>query len=281
MKTINEYCLHILCSGKLEEKLLKPPEDLIDIPQEISYPNLPIRDKKISFGNEKSKIPRLEHLNQAINRAICLHHFANHELMAIELFAYALLKFQNIGFEHRKDLFLTLQDEQKHLTLYLNRMRDLGLEFGERPLNFIFWKFVPLMTSFEKFSAIMSITFEGANLDFALIYKNTFLKFQDKISAEIMNVIYHDERKHVRRGVKVLEKREDKKLSDWEYYLQLLDKPLTPRRAKGYFYIPETRRKLGLSEEFIQKLAEYKDEFSNRKKEVIPEEILAWGVYTG
>jgi uncharacterized ferritin-like protein (DUF455 family) len=281
MKTINEYCLHILCSGKLEEKLLKPPENLIDIPQEISYPNLPIRDKKISFGNEKSKIPRLEHLNQAINRAICLHHFANHELMAIELFAYALLKFQNIGSEHRKDLFLTLQDEQKHLTLYLHRMRDLGLEFGERPLNFIFWKFAPLMTSFEKFSAIMSITFEGANLDFALIYKNTFLKFQDKISAEIMDVIYHDERKHVRRGVRVLEKREDKKLSDWEYYLQLLDKPLTPRRAKGYFYIPETRRKLGLSEEFIQNLAKYRDEFSNRKKEVIPEEILAWGVYTG
>ena len=34
------------------------------------------------------------------------------------------------------------------------------------------------------------------------------------------------------------------------------------------------------SEEFIQNLAEYKDEFSNRKKEVIPEELKSWGIYS-
>lgn len=281
MKTINDYCLHILCSGKLEDKLFYPPNDLIDIPEVIPFPSLPTRDEKIALGDEKSKIPRLEHLNQTTNRAICLHHFANHELMAIELFAYALLKFQNIGEEHRKDLFLTLKDEQKHFKLYLERMRNLGIDFGDKPLNSIFWKYANKMSSFEKFSAVMSITFEGANLDFALVYRNTFQKFGDDLSSEIMDTIYHDERKHVRRGVKVLEKRENHSISDWEYYLQLLDKPLTPRRAKGYFFIPDSRRKLGLSEEFIQKLGEYRDEFSNRKKEIVPEEMLSWGIYSG
>jgi hypothetical protein len=28
------------------------------------------------------------------------------------------------------------------------------------------------------------------------------------------------------------------------------------------------------------KLAEYKDEFSNRKKEIIPEGLKTWGIYT-
>lgn len=281
MKTINEYCLFLLKSPRLEDKLHPPPQDLKDQVQYLEIPELPSREPKIMLTNEKTKIPRLEHLNQKINRAISLHHFANHELMAIEIFALALLKFQEIDSEHRQDMFRTLQDEQKHLRLYIKRMRELGLDFGERKLNSIFWKFVPKMSTFERFSAVMSISFEGANLDYALIYKNTFAKYGDEETSRIMNLIYHDERKHVRRGVKVLERRENKEISDWQYYLSLLDYPMTPRRAKGYFYIPRTRKRLGLSEEFIQRLAEYKDEFSNRKPEAIPEEILSWGVFTG
>ncbi len=281
MYTLNEYCFYILNSPNLEDKLTPPPENLKDLPHFFEIRELPAREKKIQLTNEKTKIPRLEHLNQAINRAISLHHFANHELMAIEIFALALLKFQNINPEHRQNMFRTLQDEQKHLQMYIKRMQELGLDFGERKLNSIFWKFVPKMNTFEKFSAVMSISFEGANLDYALVYKNTFLKFGDEKSATIMNTIYHDERKHVRRGVKILENRPNQESSDWEYYCSLLEYPMTPRRAKGYFYIPRTRKRLGLSEEFIQKLGEYKDEFSNRKKEAIPEEILNWGVFTG
>lgn len=281
MNTVNEYCLFLLKSPLLKDKLTPPPEGLVDKIQFLEIPELPAREPKIQLTSEKTKIPRLEHLNQKINRAISLHHFANHELMAIEIFALAILKFQNIEAEHRKDMFLTLQDEQKHLRLYIKRMQELGLDFGERKLNSIFWKFVPKMNTFEKFSAIMSISFEGANLDYALIYKHSFAKFGDEASSKIMNIIYHDERKHVRRGVKILEKRQNKSISDWEYYKTLLEYPMTPRRAKGYFYIPRTRKRLGLSDEFIQKLAEYRDEFSNRKQEAVPQEILSWGIFTG
>ncbi|MCX7999231.1 MAG: DUF455 family protein, partial [Leptospiraceae bacterium] len=179
MKTVNEYCLFLLKSPKLEDKLTSPLNDLEDKIQCFELPEIPARESKIQLTNEKTKIPRLEHLNQKINRAISLHHFANHELMAIEIFALALLKFQDISNEHRQDMFRTLQDEQKHLRLYIKRMQELGLDFGERKLNSIFWKFVPKMNTFEKFSAVMSISFEGANLDYALIYKNTFAKYGD------------------------------------------------------------------------------------------------------
>jgi uncharacterized ferritin-like protein (DUF455 family) len=281
MNTINEYCKFILLSSTLENKLLPPPEDLVDIKDlEIKIPNTPTRELKIAISEKKSKIPRLEHLHLPINRGIALHHFANHELMATEIFAWALLKFQNIPDKSRQDLFCSLQEEQKHLKLYLERMQELGIEFGERPLNGIFWKYIPLMPSFEKFSAIMSLSFEGANLDYATIYKKTFEQYEDEKTAEIMEIVFLDELKHVKRGLKVLQRRENQSISEWDYFLSLLDHPFTPRRAKGYFYIPDTRRKVGFTEEFILKLAEYKDEFSNRKKEIIPEGLKTWGIYT-
>ncbi len=282
MNTINEYCKFILISPKLEDKLLPPPEDLLDIKDStFEIPTTPVRDSSIAISDKKSKIPRLEHLHLPINRGIALHHFANHELMATEIFAWALLKFQSIPDKSRQDLFSSLREEQKHLKLYLERMQELGIGFGERPLNGIFWKYIHFMSSFEKFSAIMSLSFEGANLDYATIYQKTFSEYGDYKTAEIMEIVFLDELKHVKRGLKILQKRENQSVSEWDYFLSLLDHPFTPRRAKGYFFIPDTRRKVGFTEDFISKLAEYQDEFSNRKKEVIPEGLKSWGIYTG
>ncbi|MCB1156184.1 MAG: DUF455 family protein [Leptospiraceae bacterium] len=274
MKTINEYCLHLLSSPSLKEKLLPAGEELLDIKSNVVVPEKPGREKKLSFSDKKMKIPRLEHLKQADLRAITLHHFANHELMAIELFAYALLKFQDIPELNRREMLKTIADEQKHLKLYLQRIEELGMQFGDRELNYIFWKYTPKMQTKEKFAAIMSLSFEGANLDYSLLYKETFLQYGDPESASIMDVIYKDELKHVRRGLKIIKKEKPEDISDWDYYLSLLDYPFTPRRAKGYVFIPETRKKAGFSEDFIEKLSQYKDEFSNRKPEKIPREIL-------
>ncbi|OCC30252.1 PF04305 family protein [Leptospira interrogans serovar Canicola] len=43
-------------------------------------------------------------------------------------------------------------------------MKKGGMELGDRPLNFIFWKQVPKMQTLEKFYAVMAVSFEGANL---------------------------------------------------------------------------------------------------------------------
>lgn len=272
----------ILFSGRLSDKLISPPENLEDTRDfDLDIPMTPTRDKSIQISEQKSKIPRLEHLHMSVNRGLAMHHFANHELMATEIFAWAILKFQDLSTEARKTLLRSLQDEQKHLKLYIDRMKDLGIEFGDKPLNGIFWKYIPMMQTFEKFTAIMSISFEGANLDYATIYQKTFSQFCDDKSAQIMETVFLDELKHVRRGLNVIRSSKDQSISDWDYYISLLEKPFTPRRAKGYFYLPDTRRKVGFTEEFIEKLAEYRDEFSNRKKEIIPEELKTWGIYTG
>ncbi|HNO22941.1 MAG TPA: DUF455 family protein [Leptospiraceae bacterium] len=280
MKTLEDFCIHILRSPSLADKLTAPPDDLLIQRPVSAVPEKPERENRISFSDKKSKIPRLEHLNIAVNRGISMHHFANHELQAVEIFAWAILKYSEIPDENRMDLFRSLLEEQKHLKLYLERMNEFEIEFGERPLNYIFWKFTPLMKTFEKFCAVMSVSIEGANLDYAMIYRKTFEGLGDIKSSEIMKIVYQDELKHVKRGYKVIEAgRNDQ--SDWEYYRSLLEHPFTPRRAKGYFFIPFTRENVGFSGEFIRNLGEYRDEFSNRKKEIIPEEMRSWGIYSG
>lgn len=281
MKTLNDYCLHIVLSENLEDKLLPPPEDLVDqTSKDIKIPDRPSRSSKIQVSDKKVKIPRIEQMNHKVNRAAAMHHFANHELMAIELFAMAILMFQDLGLEIRNDFLNTLKDEQKHFRLYWKRLNELGVDFGDRPLNYIFWKFLKQMQTPEKFAAVMALSLEGANLDYSLVYKKVFEHFQDKESGKVMNIVYHDEIKHVKRGFKIINRFIPKDMTDWNYYNSLLEYPFTPRRAKGFFFIPDSRRKAGFSEAFIQNLENYKDEFSNRKREILPKSIRIWGTYS-
>lgn len=280
MEKLSDYLKQILYSPRLEDKLISIPENIFLDKEFFEVKDFPERESKIAFSDKKSKIPRLEHLNSEINRAISIHHFANHELMAIELFAWALLKFPEIDDKIKLDTLKTISEEQKHFFMYRKRMNELGLDFGDRPLNQIFWKYTKFMSSFEKFTSILSISFEGANLDFSLVYEKAFKNYGDKKSANIMNLVFKDEIKHVKRGLNFLESKKEN-ISFWEYYNSLIEYPFTPRRAKGYFYIPDTRRKVGFEEDFILRLGDYKDEFSNRKKEIIPKELLECGIYTG
>jgi uncharacterized ferritin-like protein (DUF455 family) len=280
MKTVSEYCEFLIQSESLIDKLTPPPEHLIESLKETEVPNKPSREKKIQISERKTKIPRLEHLGNPTNRGIAMHHFANHELMAIELFAYAVLKFHTIPLKNKLILIKTITDEQKHLTMYITRMNQLGIGFGDLPLNSLFWKFTNQMNTFTKFTAIMSLSLEGANLDYSLIYKESFKQYDDLISSEIMNTVYIDEIKHVKRGLHVLRKNKPTDQSEWEYYRSQLDFPFTPRRAKGYFFFPFSRERVGFSKDFIENLKNFKDEFSNRKKESIPLGLTQWGIYS-
>lgn len=279
---VSEYAKHLLLSEALLEKLIPPPKDLDWSPYRPERIEKPSRAKSIAFSEAKSKIPRLEHLNQPLQRGFTLHHFANHELMAIELFAWALLAFPEAPRETREDWIRTLKEEQTHLSLYLERMHFFGIEFGDKPLNQLFWKQIPNMLTPEKFTAVMSISFEGANLDFSQIYARTFFHFGDLESASVMLKVYLDEVKHVKRGWNFLFPQNKAQASEWEVYTNLLTFPFTPRRAKAYHFIPETRLEAGFSSKFIFQLNEFKDEYSPKVKNqalgtYFSEESRVWG----
>ncbi|MDZ4725395.1 MAG: DUF455 family protein [Leptospira sp.] len=262
---ISDYAKHLLQSSSLNDKLLSPNkvwESEIDLkPIIIEKPN---RQSNLMFSDSKTKIPRLEHLNQVSAKGLTLHHFANHELMAIELFAWALLAFPDAPMRFRIGFLKTIEEEQSHLRLYLKRMHDFGVEFGDIPVNYLFWKQISQFTNIQKFSAILSISFEGANLDFSQIYTQAFLHHGDLETAQIMIQIFEDEVKHVKRGLKILKADNQNEISEWNLYKSQIKFPFTPRRAKAYFYFPETRKLAGFTDSFCSELGNYSDEYSGR-----------------
>lgn len=261
---ISEYAKHLLMSETILDKLTPPSKNWEE--ENISSIRIerPGRAKSISFSDKKVKIPRPEHLNLPTNRGLTLHHFANHELMAIELFAWALLAFPEIPKSTKLGFLKTIEEEQTHLKLYIERMNDFGIQFGDIPLNYIFWKQLNQFVSIESFSAVMSITFEGANLDYSQIYAKLFQTFGDKLTADIMLTIFEDEIKHVKRGLQILRKQQPEDVSFWSYYNSLMQFPFTPRRAKAYFYLPKTRELAGFDPHFCDELGKYEDEYSGK-----------------
>lgn len=275
VKELHSYCKMILGSPYLKDKLV-PFTDWADWDlsnEEVTKDedsnhflagNIPAREQGIIMSDTKSKIPRLEHLNEPRNIGISLHHFANHELMAIELFAWGILKFPNAGRGIIRGFLKSMQEEQDHFRLYNSRMNELGVQFGDKPLNRLFWKQIEKMQTLEKFTAILSLSFEGANLDYTRIYKKALEFHGDFVTAGLIEKVYQDEIKHVKRGLAVFKHYLPEGLDDWSYFRSLLEYPFTPRRAKAYMFDPETRIKVGFSGHFVQMLGDFTDEYSGR-----------------
>jgi uncharacterized ferritin-like protein (DUF455 family) len=258
---------NILFEGDLESKLIdRSFIDLKNIDKNYngaSIPQLPARAADIKIGHEQVKFPRSRSLADQKRRGLALHFFANHELLAIEMLAAAIYKFPCLNDEDvafKKSLYSTLVDEQKHLRLYIARMKDFGVEFGDYPLNDFFWRSIRDVETPHQFLSVMALTFESANLDFSRYYAQVFEKLGDHKSAEIMNEIYRDEISHVAVGAHWLKKwRGDRDL--WNYYLSGLPSLLTPARAKGIIFEKQAREKAGLDKDFIYQLGNYRDEF--------------------
>ena len=264
---VREYARQILEGESLEDKLLSS-KDLVFDDKLIHY-NLPLnpgRMKKLEFNNEQVKFPRNTSFHLEEKRGLALHFFANHELLAIEMMAAALLLFPNTPLAFKKGLVKTIQDEQKHLKMYIARMRDFGIEIGDFPLNDFFWRRMELMDTPSKFYAAMALSFEAANLDFAQFYEQGFRAVEDFKTADIMRVVLEDEVSHVALGAHWLNQwRGDTDL--WNYYKSNLPGVMTPARAKGIHFDKAIRLRAGLDQHFIDSLDAFRDEFkvTNRK----------------
>ena len=169
----------------------------------------PVRPAGMSLVSGRSRrvnFPTRAQLNTESMRGRALHFFANHELLALELMALALLRFPDAPPKFRRTLVATMRDEQKHMRLYMKRMAELGVELGEMPMNRFFWTAVSEVTCLSDFVARMSLTFEQANLDFALHYQNLFVDIGDHKTASIMGQVLEDEVRHVKHGLTYFQK---------------------------------------------------------------------------
>lgn len=265
---IDTFAKIILFNENLEDKLLVDSNVTFNEFELYSIPQTPSRSSKIKFSDTQMKFPKRPTLHLDEKKAMALNSFANHELLAIEMMACALLIFPNATDEQirmKKGILSALRDEQLHFKMYRNRMNELGYEFGDFPINDFFWKQMHKMDTPERFFAVMSLTFEAANLDFAIHYESIFKEIDDFKTAAILRKVYEDEISHVGLGVNYLNRwRGDKSL--WEYYLTCLPFPLTPDRSKGALFHRESRVSSGMDESFISSLVNYKDDFKVTKR---------------
>jgi uncharacterized ferritin-like protein (DUF455 family) len=259
---IEQFGRALLFGATLEEKLvhpeafsLSPSADRAPGSPAIEVPRFPGRPKEICRPG-KAEFPALHRLHQPGVRGEVLHFFANHELLAMELMALVLLRFPEAPIEFRNGIVRTIQEEQSHLRLYLSRMKDLGVSFGDLPVSDYFWKSMSGMKSPLEFVVQMSLTFEQANLDFSLFFMKAIQEVGDEQTAAIMERVFREEIGHVKHGLTWFNRwRENaEQETDWDAYLRLLPLPMTPRRAKGLGYCADARRQAGLSEIFIREL---------------------------
>ncbi len=258
---LREFAEQILFAKTLEQKLQCPvvitdahPGPALAAPEDPGRP-FELRFKPQLTG--KRIVPRLQSLEQQSERGRLLHFFANHELLATELMALALLRFPDAPPAFRRGVLRTLKDEQEHTRLYLRRMQESGISFGELPVSGYFWRAISRMESPLHFVAGLSLTFEQANLDFARYFSGGFARVGDEATARLLDRIYHDEIAHVAHGLKWFRKWKNPQQSDWEAFCGLLKFPLSAQRAKGPVFNIEGRLAAGLEPGFIDALKIY------------------------
>ena len=262
-QNVFEFAERVLMSTSLADKLAHAPVALtLDPPKRGSFiaPSLPGRPDhlKPKSNDGKSPFPSADQIHNEEQRGILLHFFANHELLAVELMALALLKFPDAPDSFRKGILRTLQEEQNHTLWYLERMKDCGLNFGDYHLSPMIWSHISSMESPLDYVSRLSLTFEQANLDYAKHYSQVLARAGDHKTADLLSRIYRDEIAHVGYGLKWLRHWKQKAQSDWDAWHKQLHFPLSPIRAKGLApFNEEGRRKAGMDEHFIASIKRY------------------------
>lgn len=251
---LREWAYSILTADTLEGKLFQP-EELTDLsPGSPCWFKEPVRPVTMGFSKraKEQKLPPFHEHGSAEKRAVCLHRFAGHELLAVEIMAQALLAFPEAPKSFRSGVARTLKEEQYHVRLYIARMQELGINFGDLPLYRHFWVHVPYLTSPLHYVSAMSLTFEMANLDFAPHYGSSFARYGDEKSSALMQKILADEIFHVSFGYSMLRKFKPEGQKDFEAYAAHLSPFLNPKRAKGFLFSDENRKKAGIPDEWIE-----------------------------
>ena len=256
---VREVAERVLFSASLEEKLRLAPAGAVDYVtgKAIVAPENPGRPAGVQISPKglRAEFPGIHSIGKERERGILLHFLANHELLAAELMALALLRFPDAPSEYRAGVYSAMREEQIHTQLYLRRMRECGVEFGQLPLNDYFWRMISQVDSLMDFVTRLNLTFEQANLDFARHYAALFREAGDSATAAILEKIYRDEIDHVGHGVKWFRRWKDKEDTDWQAFDKQHVFPMGSARAKGLApFNREGRRLAGLDEDFISNL---------------------------
>jgi uncharacterized ferritin-like protein (DUF455 family) len=244
----------------LARKLVPPPPPDGDEPSapldDLAPPRAPGRPPTLVIRPARDVVvPPIAGMRDPAQRARILHALANHELQAIELFAWGVLQFAALPPAFHGGLCAIAAEEQRHFGLYQARLATLGVAFGDLPVTGHFWRNLDVLSTPLGFVCAMGLTFENANLDFAGDYAAAARAIGDEATAAAIDLVHHDEIGHVRFAWTWLARLAPGR-DPWEVYLAHARPPLGPHRARGPRLDVEARVRAGLSPAFIEHLAQ-------------------------
>jgi uncharacterized ferritin-like protein (DUF455 family) len=260
---IRAFAERVLFSETLDDKVARILEPLTD-----SNPGLtvrvdrPTRPANLQFAARRTApaMPKAESLREARKRAVAHHVMANHELQALEVMAMVLLAFPEAPAEFRLGVARIMRDEQRHTRMHAQRSAELGISFGELPVNAWIWQKAQEYRTPLEYVAGLPLVFEGANLDHTFEFERYFKDAGDLRSAAIMRAIHKDEIHHVQFGLIWLKRFKSPDQSDWDAWTGALHWPIRPSKARGTLFQRDARLQAGLSPDFIDQLQAFPDE---------------------
>ncbi len=255
---IRAAALELLTSDSLATKLRTWPTDLTDrepgSARRIETPGRPPELVCIPHGH--ARVPPPAGMPDPKQRARILHALANHELQAVECFAWALLAFPGAPGPFRRGLVRLIGDEQLHCQLYLGRLEALGSTFGAWPVSHLFWRALERVETPLQFVCALGLTFESANLDFCQELLTAAEGIGDHELAAVLTRIHADETRHVHFAWHWLTRWMPEGGDPFETYMANVAFPLGPARARGKTFDAEGRRAAGLDADFIKRFSE-------------------------
>ena len=255
--TYRSYALDLLAATTLEGKLAPPPAGIRDLePGPPLRVDAPARPPGLEIvAGRLAKVPPLEGMADPRQRRRILHALANHELQAAELFAWALLAFPDAPRDFRDGCLAILAEEQQHLRMYIGRTEALGIRFGDEPVSGHFWRNVGRIRTPLQFVCTMGLTFESANLDFALEHAAAARGAGDEATAAVLERVHREEIRHVRFAWDRLVAWKDAAATPWDAYCANVPAPLGPSRGRSATFDEACRRAAGMDDAFVAHLA--------------------------
>ena len=257
---LRTFAERVLYSDVLSAKVTRITESLTDDQPGAAVRVMePVRPANLRFAARKTApaMPKEEALKDPIKRAIAHHVMANHELQALEVMAMVLLAFPGAPAEFRMGMAHVMFDEQRHTRMHVQRCEELGICFGDFPVNAWIWKKAQEYSSIMEYAAGLPLVFEGANLDHTFEFEQYFRNVGDRRSAAIMRAIHKDEIRHVEFGLVWLRKLKPVGISDWDAWTSALHWPIRPSKARGQFFQRDARLQAGLTADFIDQLESF------------------------
>ena len=247
------FASRVLTGVSWDDKLA-PPLPGVDRAVRGPVPAVPGRPPGLAPSDRRARFTAA--IDTPRGRGEVLHFFANHELLALELMALALLKFPDAPPSFRRGLVGVMRDEQRHLAGYLARLAAVGVTPGELPLSDFFWTCLAPVDDPIVFVAGVALGFEQANLDFAGHYARAFRAVGDVDTADVLDQVLADEVRHVAHGLQWFDRWRGPG-DRFDAWCARLPPPLTPARARGIRLDRAPRRAAGLDDDFIDRVAAF------------------------